>query len=118
MEFFKLRIKTLILSLILTFTLSNAILIAQSSYNWLNLDTVKAGQFDNGKMWTFDFPPIDYFEDEYNFSPGDEWFDNVRLAALRFANYCSASFVSVDGLVMTNHHCARMTITQITRERI
>jgi len=116
MEFFKLRIKTLILSLILTFTLSNAILIAQSPSNWLNLDTVKAGKFDNGKMWTFDFPPADYFEDEYNFSAGDEWFDNVRLAALRFANYCSASFVSTDGLVMTNHHCARQTITQVTRE--
>jgi len=116
MEFFKLRVKTVVLFFILTFTLSNTNLFAQSSYNWLNLDTVKAGQFDNGKMWTFDFPPIDYFEDEYNFSPDDEWFDNVRLAALRFANYCSASFVSADGLVMTNHHCARTTITQVTGE--
>ncbi len=116
MEFFKLRFKTIVLFLILTFTLSNGIVFAQSSYNWLNLDTVRAGKFDNGKMWTFDFPPTDYFEDEYNFSPGDEWFDNVRLAALRFANYCSASFVSADGLIMTNHHCARMSVTQVTGE--
>ncbi len=116
MEFFKLRIKTVILFLILTLTLSNGILFAQSSSNWLNLDTVKAGKFDNGKMWTFDFPPTDYFSEEYNFSLSDEWFDNVRLAALRFANYCSASFVSADGLVMTNHHCARQTITQVTGE--
>jgi hypothetical protein len=98
------------------FTLSNGIVFAQSSNNWLNLDTVKAGNFDTGKMWTFEFPPTEYFEEEYKFSPGDEWFDNVRLAALRFANYCSSSFVSADGLIMTNHHCARMTITQITRE--
>ena len=116
MEFFKLKLKTVILFLILFITFSSGIVIAQSSNDWLNLDTVKAGKFDTGKMWTFDFPPNDYFEEEYNFSPGDEWFDNVRMAALRFANYCSASFVSADGLVMTNHHCARMTITQITKE--
>lgn len=70
-------------------------------------DTVKAGRFDNGKMWTFDFPPIDYFEKTYSFRPTQQWLDDVRMSALRFAGYCSASFVSADGLVMTNHHCAR-----------
>lgn len=86
------------------------------SADWLNLDTVKAGPFDTGKMWTFEYPPIKYFESEYGFKPSQEWFDNVRMAALRFANYCSASFVSEDGLVMTNHHCARQSVTQVTRE--
>jgi hypothetical protein len=32
---------------------------AQGNSDWLNLDTVKAGKFDTGKMWTFDFPPVD-----------------------------------------------------------
>ncbi|MCX7612054.1 MAG: S46 family peptidase [Ignavibacterium sp.] len=86
------------------------------SYDWLGLDTIKAGKFDNGKMWTFEFPPIDYFKSEYGFQPSQKWFDDVRMAALRFANYCSASFVSEDGLVMTNHHCARQSITQVTKE--
>lgn len=65
------------------------------------------GMFDMGKMWTFDYPPVDYFRNTYNFTPDQKWFDEARLSALRFGNGCSASFVSADGLVMTNHHCAR-----------
>jgi hypothetical protein len=89
--------------------------ISGQNYDWLGLDTIKAGKFDTGKMWTFEFPPIDYFKSEYGFQPSQEWIDDVRMAALRFANYCSASFVSEDGLVMTNHHCARQSITQVTK---
>jgi len=84
--------------------------------SWINLDTVKAGKFDTGKMWTFDYPPVDYFKSEYNFNATDEWLNKVRMSALRFATYCSASFVSGDGLVMTNHHCARESVTECTRE--
>jgi hypothetical protein len=86
----------------------------QDDIEWLNLDTVKAGRFDTGKMWTFENPPVDYFSKEYRFEPGEEWLDNVRMAALRFATYCSSSFVSADGLIMTNHHCARQSVTGVT----
>ena len=81
-----------------------------------NRDTVKAGPFDNGKMWTFDFPPAAYFEKTYDFKPTQEWFDGVRMSALRFADWCSASFVSAEGLVMTNHHCARDVAMQVQKQ--
>lgn len=68
---------------------------------------VEAGMYDMGKMWTFDYPPAEYFRDTYNFNADQEWFEKARLSSLRFADYCSASFVSAGGLVMTNHHCAR-----------
>lgn len=106
-------LKFLYKSLLVAFILFSSIQAQQSS-DWMDLDTIKAGQFDNGKMWTFEYPPMDYFEEEYSFRPTQEWFDHIRMSALRLANYCSASFVSEDGLVMTNHHCARMSITQIT----
>ncbi|MGE5499373.1 MAG: S46 family peptidase, partial [Syntrophothermus sp.] len=82
----------------------------------INLDTVKAQRFDTGKMWTFDNPPVEYFRESYGFNPSQEWFDNARKSALRFASYCSASFVSADGLVMTNHHCGRESVTQANKE--
>jgi hypothetical protein len=70
-------------------------------------DTVSVGRFDQGRMWTFEDPPLDYFEEEYGFRPDDAWLRQARLGALRFADYCSASFVSPRGLILTNHHCAR-----------
>ncbi len=87
----------------------------ESSQGSMNYDTVKAGQFDNGKMWTFDFPPVDYFAKTYNFNPTKEWFDKARLAALRLPG-CTAAFVSEDGLVMTNHHCARGSLERVQKE--
>ena len=108
-------VKRAALSVILVGFFMSFQVFAQSS-NWMNLDTVKAGKFDNGKMWTFEYPPMDYFSQAYNFEPDEAWFEHVRMSALRFANYCSASFVSADGLVMTNHHCARQSITQVTQE--
>jgi len=76
----------------------------------------KSEKFDVGKMWTFEHAPVDYFGETYNFKPTKEWLDNVRMSALRFGNGCSASFISEDGLVMTNHHCGRGYVTQITKQ--
>ena len=103
------KLRYLFLLLIVLYTNTHA----QTPFN---PDTVKAGQFDNGKMWTFDFPPAEYFEKTYDFKPTQEWFDAVRMSALRFANWCSASFVSADGLVMTNHHCSREVALQVQEE--
>ena len=79
-----------------------------------DLDTVDVSLFDQGKMWTFEFPPVDYLASEYNFRPDAAWFEKARLGALRLPN-CSASFVSPNGLVMTNHHCARETVSHVMK---
>lgn len=93
-----------LLSLLLLFFVNPS--FSQHLYNGINLDTVKAQRFDTGKMWTFDFPPNNYFEDTYNFNPSSAWLDSVRLSALRFGFGCSASFISEDGLILTNYHCS------------
>ncbi len=76
---------------------------------------IEIGRFDTGKMWTFEDPPVDYFEEAYGFRPDSAWFARARLGALRLPN-CSASFVSPHGLVLTNHHCARESVADVTRE--
>ena len=69
-----------------------------------------------GKMWTFHNPPLAYLEEEYGFTPTGEWLNALRLASLRMTSGCSASFVSPQGLIMTNHHCARGAIESVQGE--
>jgi len=70
---------------------------------------------ETGKMWTFDNPPKEYWAKRYQFSPSDDWMNHVQLSALRYGNGCTASFVSGNGLVMSNHHCARACIEASTK---
>ena len=56
-------------------------------------------------MWTFDNFPAKAVGTKYGFTPSQAWLDHVRASSLRIAGGCSASFISPQGLVMTNHHC-------------
>src|SRR4030095_1505891 len=72
--------------------------------------------FDFGKMWTFENPPKEWFLKEYQYELDNSWFDAGRKSALRFATWCSASFVSPNGLVMTNHHCSEPVVADLQKE--
>ncbi len=79
-----------------------------------NLDTMRAGRFDYGKMWTFEYAPTAYFSETYGFDANQAWFERARLSVLRIPG-CSASFVSPHGLVATNHHCVRSRVSEVSR---
>jgi hypothetical protein len=76
-----------------------------------------ASRADEG-MWTYDNFPSQKVAKKYGFSPAKDWLDEARLSSVRLAGGCSGSFVSPDGLVMTNHHCAHSCIEQLsTKDR-
>jgi hypothetical protein len=55
-------------------------------------------------MWTFNNVPRAEIERKYGFKITDEWLHKVQLASVRFNNGGSGSFVSPEGLVLTNYH--------------
>ncbi|HTC25820.1 S46 family peptidase [Dyella sp.] len=73
-----------------------------------------AAMADEG-MWTLDHLPITQMQQRYGFTPSQQWIDLVQHAALRLAEGCSGSFVSANGLVMTNHHCANSCLSQLSK---
>ncbi|HJN46658.1 MAG TPA: S46 family peptidase [Vicinamibacterales bacterium] len=56
-------------------------------------------------MWTYDNLPLDQLRERYGFVPTPEWLDHLRLSSVRVGG-SSGSFVSSDGLLMTNMHVA------------
>ena len=65
-----------------------------------------AARADEG-MWTFDNFPSAAVKAKYGVTVDQAWLDHVRGAAVRLSSGCSASVVSGEGLVLTNHHCVR-----------
>ncbi|MCB9040730.1 MAG: S46 family peptidase [Lewinellaceae bacterium] len=109
--------KTIGITLSLLFVSFLSSLTAQNTiYEPLVLEDVTYAPEDFGKMWTFDAVPTQRFEELYEFKVTEDWLEDVRLSALEFSTGCSASFVSKNGLIMTNHHCVRGLLPNIQQE--
>ncbi len=74
---------------------------------------VGSARADEG-MWTLDNLPKAAIQKAYGFTPDPAWIDKVQRASVRLAGGCSGSFVSPDGLVMTNHHCITDCLSELS----
>jgi hypothetical protein len=79
--------------------------------------SVPFSQADEG-MWLFNHPPSQILLDRYHFQASPAWLEHLQKSSVRFNNGGSGSFVSPDGLVMTNHHVGADCLQKIsTKEK-
>ena len=71
-----------------------------------------APRADEG-FWPYNAVPKAAIKQAYGFEVTDEWLQHVRLSSVRFGG-ASGSFVSADGLVLTNHHVGRGAVQQLS----
>ena len=65
-------------------------------------------------MWLFNALPKQQLKTKHQFEPTQAWLDHVMLSSVRFNTGGSASFVSSNGLVLTNHHVASDTLFKLS----
>jgi hypothetical protein len=65
-------------------------------------------------MWTLDNFPTAKIQETYGVEIDDGWLARVQRATTRIEGGCTGSFVSPEGLVLTNHHCVRRCVAQIS----
>jgi hypothetical protein len=86
-----------------------ALLLALFSLQTLHITALA----DEG-MWTFNNVPRAEIKKKYGFEVTDEWLNKVRLASVRFNNGGSGSFVSPNGLVLTNYHIVEDIVGEVS----
>jgi Peptidase S46 len=86
-----------------------ALILALFSLQTLNFTAVA----DEG-MWTFTNVPRAEIKKRYGFEITDAWLKKVQLASVRFNNGGSGSFVSPNGLVLTNYHIVEEIVNQVS----
>src|SRR5580765_6082510 len=80
------------------------------------LVTAISSRADEG-MWLFNNPPLKQLKEKYQFEPSPQWLEHLQKASVRFNSGGSGSFVSTNGLCITNHHVAADALQKASSEQ-
>src|SRR4051794_14957431 len=94
--------------------------MAHRIFRWsllaLVLTAISSAFADEG-MWLFTNPPLKQLKDKYHFEPTLQWLEHLQKSSVRFNSGGSGSFVSANGLTITNHHVGLDTLQKISTEK-
>jgi hypothetical protein len=79
-----------------------------------SLQTLQLTALADEGMWPFNNIPRAEIKKKYGFDVTDEWLHKVQLASVRFNNGGSGSFVSPNGLVLTNYHIVEDIVNEVS----
>jgi hypothetical protein len=65
-------------------------------------------------MWPYNMAPVEQVKESHGFTLTDGFLKSAMLSSVRFNNGGSGSFVSGEGLVMTNHHVGADCIQKLS----
>jgi len=67
-------------------------------------------------MWLCNSPPLKQLKEKYRFEPTPQWLEHLQKSSVRFNSGGSGSFVSANGLTLTNHHVGLDTLQKISSQ--
>ncbi len=94
-------------------SMNSSIFCVRCSSALFTFQTIPVAALDEG-MWTFNNVPREDIKQKYGFDVTDEWLNKVQLASVRFNNGGSGSFVSPNGLVLTNYHIVEDIVGELS----
>ena len=68
-------------------------------------------------MWTFDNVPKATIAQKYKVNLTDQWLQHLQQSVVRLESGCTGSFVSGEGLILTNHHCSAECLTDLSTQQ-
>jgi Peptidase S46 len=71
----------------------------------ISLPVTSTSRADEG-FWLFNAPPLNQLQSKYHFTPDAAWLERLQKSTVRVSGLGTGSFVSADGLLLTNHHIA------------
>lgn len=80
------------------------------------VSTARSARADEG-MWLYNAPPRDLIKQKYDFELTDRWLQHLMKSSVRFNSGGSGSFISSDGLVITNHHVGADDLQKLSDEK-
>jgi hypothetical protein len=78
---------------------------------------VSSNAYADEGMWTFQNFPKASVQQAYGVTIDDAWLNRVQRSITRHESGCTGSFVSPDGLVLTNHHCVMECLSELSSEQ-